>query len=99
LPEILRKAAQECEQGKPDNGDLQHSHTSEAVRQQASQPAAKRGHQQSGGAQPTSIALADVPGGDQAGDDEAVDHNIHAVQGPAAECRNQCAFFFWRKLC
>src|SRR5271165_3625476 len=94
LPETLRKAAQEGEHGKPDNRDMKDSYASEAVSQQAGQPAADRGHQQSRGAQPTGIALADVPGGDQAGDDEAVNHDVHTVQGPATEGRNQGALFF-----
>ena len=41
------------------------------------------------GAESVSLALADVPQRDQAGDGEAVDHHVHAVERPSTEGSNQ----------
>ena len=98
LPEGVGEPAEEGEDREPQDGDLQDAHPAEAVGKQSREPSAKRRNQQRSRAQHARLSFADVPGGDQRGNDEAVDHHVHAVQRPAAEGCDQRAAFLRREV-
>ena len=84
LLEVLREAAQESEDRIPQDRDLQHAHSAEAVRERAGKPAAERRGNDGDGADRAGGAGRHAPYRNHRGDDVAVELLIEAVQGPAA---------------
>jgi hypothetical protein len=92
------ESTQECEEREPHDGDLKQTRSPEAVGEQAGQPPAECGDQQGDGGQQTGLTFADVPGNDQAGNDEGVNHHVHAIQCPAPERGQHGIALLRRKL-
>jgi hypothetical protein len=84
LLEILREAAQEGENRIPQDRDLQHAHTAEAVGKRAGKPAAKRRGHDRDGANRAGRTRRHAPHRNDRGHHIAVELLIEAVQGPAA---------------
>jgi hypothetical protein len=85
LGEVLREAAEEGEEGEPDDGELQDADAAEAVGGETGGPSSDGGKQRGRGAEQAGLAFADVPEQDKRRQDEAVDHDVEAVEHPAGE--------------
>jgi hypothetical protein len=70
---------------------LQNPCASIFIGEQSCKPSAQRRDQQRRRAKQARLSGADVPQRDQAGNDEAVDHDIKAVEAPAAKGGDQSA--------
>ncbi len=98
LPERVGEAAQEGEESEPQDGELQNTRPPEAIGERARQPAPHGGDQQDSRPQQACLVPAHMPGRHQTGDDEAVDHHVHAVESPATERGEQSGAFGAGKL-
>src|SRR5690606_33761932 len=82
LFEILRDTNSERAEREPDDRDLQHTHTTVFVCQDASSPATHSREQQSHRTQHTSLTSVDTPKGDQGRNDKGKDHVVKRINRP-----------------
>src|SRR5271168_1232202 len=85
LAEGVGEAAEKGEEGEPEDGELEDFDTAKAIGRETGEPASDGGEEQGGGTEQAGLPLADVPEHDEAGQNEAVDHDVHAVEHPAGE--------------
>ena len=98
LAEGVGKTAQECEERKPQNRDLQQCDPAIAISRQSGEPSSQRRKQERGCSQQTGLSLGDIPQSDQTGNRKAVDHDVHAVEHPASKGGNQGGALAGREL-
>ncbi len=80
LAKVMRKAAQKSEYRKPQNRELQNARAPEPVGEHPGSPSANRRSNQCAGGDVAGLRLAHAPEREQRGNDEAVDHEIKAIQ-------------------
>ena len=97
LLEVLRETGKETEDCEPEDRDLKGSDAADAIGEVSTEPAADGGHQQCCGTENTRLCARDSPNGDQRGNDEAVDLDVHRVQRPAADACSERSPFRRRK--
>ena len=85
LAEGVGEAAEERKEGEPEDGELEDFDTTVAIGRETGEPASNGGEEQCGGTEQTGLPFTDVPEHDEAGQNEAVDHDVHAVEHPAGE--------------
>ncbi|MNZ91896.1 hypothetical protein D3C78_1109000 [compost metagenome] len=80
---VLGKAAEEGEEGKPQHGQLQGAHTTDAVGENPRHPATDGRSDQRAGVNQPGLAGGDAPHGNQGRHHEAEHLGVHAVQAIA----------------
>ena len=81
----LGKAAQEGEDGEPRDGDLEHAHAPDAVRQRAGTPAAEGRREQRRRADEPGVRIGDRKSPNDRRNGETEHLNVHGIQHPAAD--------------
>src|ERR1700694_3315048 len=79
----MRESAQKGERSEPQHGELQYTHSAESIRQDPRTPTADGGRDQGGARDVPRLSLSYTPHGNQARNDEGVNHEIEAVQAVA----------------
>ena len=93
LLEILGEGAQKGENRIPQDCDLQHAHSAEAVGQGSRKPPAQRRDQQGDSADQPGLAVRQRPQRDHRRDDKAVHLHVERIERPAAKAGGHRAPF------